>query len=231
MNGAMKVRLSGGRDVVVAVGRTRRTGAAARPRRGLIRSVVGHHRTGPVGTNRRRKHVERERVILAAVQPVAARRAVFVLVGRGLIVAIVTVAVARTAVAAAVRAVTAILTLAALGAIIPRILGLGGLDQLFLALILVGFAARALLFEARPVLIDDAEIMVRILQIIFGLDAVARELRIARHALVLFEQLGGVAALAVVLSIPRLAAEVRSPLSSTAAPAAALTIIDQNSLP
>jgi NhaP-type Na+/H+ or K+/H+ antiporter len=73
--------------------------------------------------------------------------------------------------------------------------------------------------------------MVRILQIIFGLDAVARELRIARHALVFFEQLRGVAALAVVLSVPRLAAEVRSPLSSTAAPAAALTIIDQNSLP
>jgi hypothetical protein len=72
--------------------------------------------------------------------------------------------------------------------------------------------------------------MVRILQVIFSLDAVARELRIPRHALVFFEQLGGVAALTVVLTVPRLAAEVRSPLSPTAAPAAALTIVDQNFL-
>jgi hypothetical protein len=56
-------------------------------------------------------------------------------------------------------------------------------------------------------------------------------LRVARHALVFFEQLGGIAALAVILTVPRLAAEVRSPLSPTAAPAAALTIVDQNSLP
>ena len=50
--------------------------------------------------------------------------------------------------------------------------------------------------------------MVRELEIIFGLDAVARELRIARHALVFLEQLGGIAALAVVLAVARLSAEV-----------------------
>ena len=50
--------------------------------------------------------------------------------------------------------------------------------------------------------------MVRELQIIFGLDAVARELRIARHALVFLEQLGGIAALAIVLAVARLSAEV-----------------------
>ena len=70
--------------------------------------------------------------------------------------------------------------------------------------------------------------MVRKLQIIFGLDPVARELRVARHALVFFEQLGGIAALAIVLAVARLSAEVLVPrLSTAAAPAAALTIIDQ----
>ena len=53
--------------------------------------------------------------------------------------------------------------------------------------------------------------MVRELEIIFGLDAVARELRVARHALVFFEQLGGIAALAIVLPVPRLSAEVLAP--------------------
>ena len=69
--------------------------------------------------------------------------------------------------------------------------------------------------------------MVRELEIIFGLDAVARELRVTRHALVFFEQLGGIAALAIVLPVARLSAEVLAPLSPAAAPAAALSIIDQ----
>ena len=45
--------------------------------------------------------------------------------------------------------------------------------------------------------------MVRKLQIIFGLDAVALHLRVARQALIFFEQLGGVAALAIVLAVAR----------------------------
>jgi len=69
--------------------------------------------------------------------------------------------------------------------------------------------------------------MVRELEIIFGLDAVARELRITRHALVFFEQLRGIAPLPIVLAVPRLSTEILSPLSPTTAPAAALTIIDQ----
>ena len=71
--------------------------------------------------------------------------------------------------------------------------------------------------------------MVRELKIIFGLDAVARELGIARHAFVFLEQLGGIAALAIVLPVARLsAAEVASPaLPTTTASAAALTIVDQ----
>jgi hypothetical protein len=70
--------------------------------------------------------------------------------------------------------------------------------------------------------------MVCELQIIFGLDAVAGKLGVARHALVLFEQLGGIATLAIVLPIARLpATEVLAPALSPAAPAAALSIIDQ----
>jgi hypothetical protein len=69
--------------------------------------------------------------------------------------------------------------------------------------------------------------MISELEIIFGLDPVACELRIARHALILFEQLSGIAALAIFLPVPRLAAEVLAPLSTTTAPAAALSIVDQ----
>jgi hypothetical protein len=69
--------------------------------------------------------------------------------------------------------------------------------------------------------------MIGELEIIFGLHPVARELGVARHALVLLEQLGGIAALAIVLAVPRLSTEVLPPLTPTAAPAAALSIVDQ----
>jgi hypothetical protein len=90
------------------------------------------------------------------------------------------------------------------------------------------FAPRPLLFRARAVLAQHPEIMVRELEIIFALDAVARELRITGHALVFFEQLGGIPPLAIVLPVTRLSAtEALSPPLSATAPAAALTIIDQ----
>jgi hypothetical protein len=69
--------------------------------------------------------------------------------------------------------------------------------------------------------------MLRELQIIFGLHSVARELGIARHALVLLEELGGVAALASVLPVTARSTGILAPLSAAAAPAAALTIVDQ----
>ena len=66
--------------------------------------------------------------------------------------------------------------------------------------------------------------MVGELEIIFALDAVSGELRIARQALVLLEQLRRVAALPVVLAVASgLSAEVLPPLSPTTAPAAALS--------
>src|SRR5438270_10587337 len=83
---------------------------------------------------------------------------------------------------------------------------------------LVARTARVLLFETRATLTEDAEIVIRILEVIFGLHAVARELGVARHAFVLFEQLGGIAALAIVLPVTRLsAAEVSSPALPTTA--------------
>jgi hypothetical protein len=74
--------------------------------------------------------------------------------------------------------------------------------------------------------------MVCVLQVIFGLHAVTAELRITRHALVFFQQLRRIAALAVVLAIAvGPAAEILRPLAPTAATAATLSIIDQMLLP
>jgi hypothetical protein len=74
--------------------------------------------------------------------------------------------------------------------------------------------------------------MVRVLQIIFGLHAVAPELCIARHALVFLEQLRGVATLAIVLAVAvRPATQILGPLTPAAATAATLSIIDQMLLP
>jgi hypothetical protein len=68
------------------------------------------------------------------------------------------------------------------------------------------------------------------LQIIFGLHAVAGELGVTRQALVLFEELRRIAALAIVLTVTRLPAEITSTttaLATATAPAAALSLIDQ----
>ena len=71
--------------------------------------------------------------------------------------------------------------------------------------------------------------MVGELEVIFALDAVAGELRVARHALVFLKQLRRVATLPVILPITSgLTPEVlASRPPTTTAPAAALTIVDQ----
>jgi hypothetical protein len=71
--------------------------------------------------------------------------------------------------------------------------------------------------------------MVGELEVIFGLDAVPRKLRITRHALVFLEQLRRIAALALVAGVaaPAVAAHSLGTLSTTAATAAVLTIVDQ----
>lgn len=75
------------------------------------------------------------------------------------------------------------------------------------------------LFEARARLAQDAEIMVRELEVIFDVDAVALHLRVARKVLVLLVQLARVAARTAVDAI----AGVATALATTTAAALALT--------
>src|SRR5687768_17103742 len=73
--------------------------------------------------------------------------------------------------------------------------------------------------------------MVGELKIIFGLDTVALHLRVAGETLVFFQQLGGVAALAIILAIA--SARIHVGGASTPAPtasAAALTIVYQTKI-
>jgi hypothetical protein len=161
----------------------------------------------------------------------------------GLIVAVLARALVSTEAAGlAIAAVRARATLGSLGALGA----LGSLETFRALLTLVAGTVRyplellavivlievlaaltPLVLEARPALAQHAKIMVCELEEVFGLDPVARKLRVPRHALVLFEQLSGVAALAIVLAVARLSAEILPPLAPTAAPAAALSIVDQ----
>jgi hypothetical protein len=62
------------------------------------------------------------------------------------------------------------------------------------------------------------------------LDAVAGELHVAGERLVFFQQLGGIAALAIVLAVAvRTTRHTLGTLPATTATAAALTIVDQES--
>ena len=109
----------------------------------------------------------------------------------------------------------------------------GRVGSLVLILILVGIiivaGPWALLLEAGAILVEDAEIMLRELEKIFGLDAIALHLRVAGERLVFLQELGGIAARAIVLAVvARIRALVRRAGSAAAAaPAATLTIVDQ----
>jgi len=72
--------------------------------------------------------------------------------------------------------------------------------------------------------------MVGVLEIIFGLDPVAGELGVTRQRLVFLKQLGGVAALAIVLPVAGVSGHALGALPTAAATPAALTIVDQNLL-
>jgi len=88
----------------------------------------------------------------------------------------------------------------------------------------------ALLLEARAILIQDAEIVIRELKIIFGADAVALHLRVARQILVFLKKLGGIAARPIVETIATIGTTrltVTRLLAPTAAPATVLTVVHQ----
>jgi hypothetical protein len=183
-----------------------------------------------VAADRRRQDIERDGLAAAVRLPFGlgrlTLRTIIMVVARRALVALVA---ARPV--AAVVALTPVLPLGAVLAIVSRSF-FAGLDQLFLALVLVDLvialtALLILILKAGAALAQYPEIVIGELKIIFGLHTVARELGIARHALVLFKQLRGIAALAIVLPVPRLSAEILAPLPTTAAPAAALSIVDQ----
>ena len=95
-------------------------------------------------------------------------------------------------------------------------------------------AAGTLVLDPRPILTEHAEIMVGELEVIFGLDAVAGELRVASEAFVLFEQLRRIAALPVVAGIaPGTAGHApgRLPTTTAAATSTTLAIIHQILVP
>jgi len=108
-----------------------------------------------------------------------------------------------------------------------------GFHPVVTVIVLVVVVSLALLFvESRSGIAEHAKIMIRELQVIFSLDAVAGQLGVAGHALVFFEQLGGIAALAIILTIAAtVAGHAAGLLSTAAATAAALTIIDQTKFP
>lgn len=89
-----------------------------------------------------------------------------------------------------------------------------------------------LLFLPRAVVGKDAEIMLRELQVIFGVDPVALRLRVARQILVFFKKLGRVAARAAVDAVTRISAPAIA-LGTRVVPtatAAGLPIIDQRNV-
>ena len=101
-----------------------------------------------------------------------------------------------------------------------------------LDVVLVIVAARPalglLLLEARAAVLEHTEVMVGVLEIIFGLDTVAGKLGVTSQALVFFEQLGGIAALAIITGVATgIAGHTLRTLSTAATTTAALTVVDQ----
>ena len=108
-------------------------------------------------------------------------------------------------------------------------LGVGiRLHHFIAVLIAVIIAVLAALFvKANPAFAEHPEIMVRELEVIFCLHAIPGELRIARHVLVFFEELSGIAALTGVAGVTTVTGHSLGTLSTAATTTAALTIIDQ----
>jgi hypothetical protein len=139
--------------------------------------------TRVVAADGRRKHVERQAVAAAIdVRPGLD----WLLIRTILTVEAPGLAITARAPRCAVLAFVPVLAFVAFGRF-----RLVRLHHLFVAVVvvhvLVARATGILVFEPRPALAQHAKIMVGELEIIFGLDAVARELRVARHAFVFFE--------------------------------------------
>jgi hypothetical protein len=220
-----KAALSSRRDILVVAGAAR-TACPRRARRRLV--LIGRRNCG-------RKHVERDPLVAFVLALGAAIAFMLVAAAAAAPRAIFAVAVSAIATVATIRA------LLALRLDLTDVVGVGigigsvgrtGLGILILIVVAIIVAAlTALLLEARAILAEHAEIVIRILQIIFGLDAVALHLRVARHAFIFLEQLRRVAALPVILAIARIGvATLRPSAAAATAPATALTIVDQTKI-
>ncbi len=84
--------------------------------------------------------------------------------------------------------------------VVRLIVGAGHL-LVAIAIFFITRAALILFLKARAAILEDAEIMIRELEIIFGLNTIPGELHVARQCLVFLKQLGGIAALAIVLTV------------------------------
>jgi hypothetical protein len=124
---------------------------------------------GLIAANRRREHVERDRL----------RAAIYLAVGAGRFTIASSVAPITAIAALPVGAVEALIAVLPLGTLFLGAF-FGHLAQLVFAILafelFVPLPARILFLEARAVFAEHAEIMVRELEKIFGLDAVASEL-------------------------------------------------------
>ena len=190
-------------------------------------------------TDRRRQEVERDPLIILLVGLVAAVavawRRPLVLVAFITIVAAVAARSIATIIAvtalALVAARTVLILAVGLLLLLFDLLLVGAFEHLFVAVVGVVIVARpwTLVFEPRPALAENPEIMVGELQKVFRLHTITGQLGVTRHAFVLFKQLRGIAALAVVLAITAgLTAHSLGTLPAATAPAAAaLSIIDQ----
>lgn len=146
--------------------------------------------------------------------------------------AIVTVAITALVAFAARLTILTVLPfgplLAFLTRLVERILVALAVEAFVLALVVIVLVG-TLILEARAGLAQHTEIMIRELQVIFGLHTVTRELRIAGHVLVLLEQLRGIAtaALFAATAAPAASPETSRLLTPTTATAAALAIVHQ----
>lgn len=145
-----------------------------------------------------------------AIAALLARFAIVLLVAAITLVAIATIV-----------AVAAVIAIAALLALLAGIV----LIVVIIAVIVVGLLTLVLLLEPRAAFAQHAEIMIGELVVIFGVDAVALALRVAREVLVLFEQLGGIAARAIVDAVAGVASAAGI-LRALLLPAAAATATD-----
>ncbi len=156
----------------------------------------------------------------------------------GTVVALRTLLTLRTVVA--LRTLVAEAITARLDLVEPRLLL--GADRIALVaevvtvvelIEVVTLAAHRLVVGTTALIGKNAEIMIRELQIIFRVDPVAGHLGVTGHVLVLFEQLGRVAACAAVDAIAAVtlplatAAALTLLATTTAATAAVLTVVDQ----